>query len=622
MTEILSLLSAVSFFAFPILVGRALLTLFGKNKDSEYSLISYFIFGSLLIYGLVLFERYVILPIIPALSFSALFFPLVNLLVFASLLINFVFPAEISKQSLKKYIVPVFLSLSLAIFGYFIFLFRSPNPLNWDLYEHQTLINLIKTGNFSFVTSQISDTFLFNGYSSIFHLLLSISQQIKLDSFLNFWQVVTFIHYFLSILASYLFAQVVTKNKTIAFISAILGAFIFESNVVYTSLIFIPQTFTAVFFILTLSQLLKTVESGKHANFLFLLPTITFLLLNHYVIGSLASFILVAIYLYYHNNSLFSQKFVKAGLLLDGLLFILALIFAPSFVSLDFLNRGEARFYNFDLVEKLIFALNTYGFSMFIFLPLGMFLSFWQKRKEELNILVLTIFILALVIVQLPYVLKFYVIGRFFVHLFMAIGAVWLLELIENKLLRNIAMSIFVIILITIYTTNIIYWKNILTYKNQFGHFSSYDKEAALYLKANYKEANTLLISDPGTQYILEALSGVNSQGGAYASIFTRTKLDKISTSGNPVEIAQELYKIIDNLNPNVGKRVFVLSGRYFLWQNAGWDEKSAFAFNIWAPEDLAFSNYKFVQLLTADTNSFTIKYQNPGVVILEAKKI
>ncbi len=621
MTEILSFLSVISFFIFPLLVGRALLTFFRKNNQIAFSFVSYYIVGSIFIYVLALFERYIILSIIPALSFSGLFFPSVNIIIFISLLINIAFPGEISRSTLKKYILPILISFSLATLGYLIFLFRSSNPLNWDLYEHQTLINLIKTGNFSFVTSRMSDTFMFNGYSSIFHLLLSCAQQIKLDSFLNFWQMITFIHYFLSIMASYLLVEAITDKKTTALFGAVFGAFIFESNVVYTSLIFIPQTFTAVLFIFILTQLLRIVRTGKLNSSYFLIPAIIFLILNHYIIGFLAAFILIAIYLYYRYSIVFSQKLVKTGLLAFGILLILALIFLSSFTSLDFLNRGEAKFYNFEMVEKLIFTLNAYGFSVFIFFPIGMILSLWRKNREEIIMLVITIFILSIVIVQLPYVLKFYVLGRFFVHLFMATGVVWLLELIKYRLLRNIAMSIFVIILITIYTTNIIYWKNILTYRNQFGHFSSYDKEAALYLKANYGATNALLVSDPGTQYILEALSGVNSQGGAYTSVFTRTKLDKIFTSENPEEIVKELYKIVDNLDLNNGKRVFVLSGRYFLWQNAGWEKKSTFAFNIWASGDLTFSNYKFIQLLIADKNSFTIKYQNPGVVILETRK-
>ena len=43
-----------------------------------------------------------------------------------------------------------------------------PSPLNWDIWEHQTAIHAILNGNISLLPSQLSDTFGFNGYTTLF----------------------------------------------------------------------------------------------------------------------------------------------------------------------------------------------------------------------------------------------------------------------------------------------------------------------------------------------------------------------------------------------------------------------------------------------------------------------
>ena len=225
---------------------------------------------------------------------------------------------------------------------------------------------------------------------------------------------------------------------------------------------------------------------------------------------------------------------------------------------------------------------------------------------------------MSLILAQLPYVLKFYVIGRFFVHLFMALGMTMLITHAKNVFLKSIILLACIAAFATLFVTNSAYWKHYLMYRDIYTHISPFEVDAAKFLKEQYGTADVLLISDPATQYILETLSHVNSPGGAYADSRVREKLINIDTETNSDNTAKHLYAINDAILPTNGKRIFALSGRYFLWQKSSLENKQAIYFNIWYPADLTYEDIQKVTTLLEDTTHFKLVYYNPTVVIVE----
>lgn len=614
---LLSLFPAMLFYLIPMIVGRSLWVIFARRKSISFSILSYFILGSLVVYAVALLEHYLISIFFSSINFKEIFPMTLWFLLGTSMVVNIISFLKLTGISFKKYIVPLLSCLTLTIAVYSIWMVKTPYQLNWDLYEHQILVNNIKEGNFSFFTSQISDAFTFNGYSTIFHLLISSAQILFPVDILSFWNNITFIHLFLSILASYYLAYYVTYNKGVALISAVLGAFIFESNVIFTSLFLIPQTLTAVVFIFLIVQLFAELQLNRLPGKKDIIIAVIFILLSHYVVGFLAGIIYILLYMYCHYFEKISSKIAKFPIMELGIIVLIVLALSSFVLPFGSINQGEAQFYMYDLTQKFQFMQIFYGYTMIAFLPIGMIVA-WRRKNFQIFIsTVLLIFLLGLVLTKLPYVLKFYVLTRYFVHLFMAIGIWKLFQKMEKRSHKALAWTIFVIVIITIFITNSSYFRSILRYKDNFTQVSQSDLELVDYLK-KYSNQSALLISDPATQNIMEALSLVNTPGGAYASKSTRENLAGIISLDNSVSIRIKLLKIKDELIKDSKIKLLVLSARFFIWENALEEEKLNYFYNVWSPSDLTLNDYRFINLLLSDQENFRLIYMNRGGAIVE----
>lgn len=613
-------MTAIIFYFLPILIGRAGFRALNKERDISYPFISYFVLGALTIFGWALVGKYIIQPLLPSYSFIEIFRIILYILGGLSVIINTVIIRKIDFSEIKKHVQPLILSFFLAGIVYFLWHLNSPYPLNWDFLEHQTLINNILSGRYSFFTSQISDTFIFNGYSSIFHTLVAVPQIILPTGIIDFWMSISFIHLVTVIFASYVLAKAVTENESIALLSAIIGAFVFET-VTFTSLFFIPQTITAVVFTLLFAQLIEEIRHNRFPSLSFLVFNSIFLFLSHYVIGILAVFIYAGLYLYFRfENQL--VEIVKKTLILEILISVMiVLMLFSSLIPLGFLNQGEAEFFNFPISDKFSFILKAYGYSILLFLPLGLLQIIKSKKTIEIVVMIIALFILSLILIQIPYVFKFYVIGRFFIHLIMAIGMAALLQKTTSRFLNNVLTLFYIFIFMGIFVVNSYYWKNILYYKNILAHISPNEIKASEFIKNRYSGKDVLLVSDPATQNIIETLSSINTQGGAYANAYTREQLIAFSEALSPSEIKDRLYLINDAIEPVGGKRLLILSGRYFQWQTASVKNRQALYFNVWTPADLTYNNKKYIDFLSSDSANFTLVYENPSVVIFEVNR-
>ncbi len=254
MTFLFITLLAALFYLIPTLIGRSLLLLTSHRKKPEHlaMLPISFLIGTGTIFTLAMAVQYLVLRLIPTLNFAQLFFPTVYALAGFSLI-----HSAIQYKKLKLFLnrnaaTVAVVTLGLSALSYFIWTWHAPYSLNWDLYEHQTLVHLITQGHFSYFTSQISDTFGFNSYPPIFHLLMAISQypmQLQPEQILQYWNVIGFFHLWIVSAISYAFAYTVTKKKGLSLLSAILGTLTFESIISFTSFFLLPQTLAAVLFI-------------------------------------------------------------------------------------------------------------------------------------------------------------------------------------------------------------------------------------------------------------------------------------------------------------------------------------------------------------------------------------
>src|SRR5450759_2105555 len=77
-----------------------------------------------------------------------------------------------------------------------------PSPLNWDIWEHQTVVNAIRSGSFALLPSQLSDTFRFNGYTTLFHVITAgIQNVLHVQNIPGFWWIAEGIFFVLTTLA-------------------------------------------------------------------------------------------------------------------------------------------------------------------------------------------------------------------------------------------------------------------------------------------------------------------------------------------------------------------------------------------------------------------------------------
>lgn len=622
----LALFSSLIFYVFPALTGRAIYhvvkTIYEnklrkndsikKDKEKNLSLpfISYFILGSFTIYGALLTSYF----LFPGANFKTIIQFTLGAIAFITLPANLIISTH--DLNLKKYLLPIATSTIAGITAYSIWQFKSPYSLNWDLYEHQTLVNNIFLGKFSVLTSQITDTFGFNGYTTFFHSLIAGSQSFINTNILEYWSVLSLTHFTLVIFASFVLTKVITNNKTLSVFTAITTALIFDSSMSFSTLFIIPQTFTAVIFILLFSQLISEIKKKTLPPFWLVALGSIFLISNHFIVGAVTVGIYLFTYFYFRFPHILRKREDKLYVFIAVLLTGIATIFASTFISLDSLNQGEAQAFSLSFTDKFNAMKQSYGYIL-LFIPLGIYVIL-KKKDEIFNlILFITAALMTIILLDLPYVLKFFVIERYFIQLILVIGIFEIIRRIGLVPLRYISYFLTIAAFFVIFIINSSIWKSGLYYKNTLSHISSYEIRGAQFLNKNY-DMDTIIISDPATQHALEPISMLNTQGGAYMSKESRKKLILANNATTTNAVAQLIRSINDDLTDEPNRRLLILSERYFSWQNSTEKDRLSLAYNVWAPRDLTFENKFKIYDFIADKKNFKVVFANPAMYIFE----
>lgn len=592
---ITDLLASLTFYLVPYFTGR----FFSKNPIQAW------ILGSVI--WLVLFfllnplskDSFQSIIRITAVSISVLsFFDLLR-----------VSRHDLKKIQLRRLANPFFLLFVGSLVYFLVWKRNTPYPLqlNWDIYEHITLANLISKGNLSFFTTHISDTFTFNSYSPIFGVLLSIPEIIYQKSLIGIYWWIEYWHYILTILASYAIAVKIFKEKWMAFLVGMISALVFESLVVYSNLFLIPQTLVAL---LTIFVYLN-VEKYKIRWLLIALITI---ILMHYIVGLICVAVLLFAYL--------SERFNISGRKLNKGIFLSTLALFSS-IGINFLGKWhllsieEAQHFNFSLIEKLRFFTDWYGLTVFVFLIIGYLAIVKGTNSKHKQILIIALLILAISFAPFSYFLKFFVLGRYFLNLIFAAGIGVLLSNLP-KLIRNICILFIGFVLLINFYINQNTYKEPLQFKNYETQISYGELEAGKWLSSYAKEKKVFLISDPGLQYILETVSSVDTQGGAYMGLGERKILADLKNTQDTAYLKRRLLQIEDHLDPKADSEVLVvLGGRYFEWQRLHDAEKESTSYNIWSPRLIKSQDKSYIDFIE-NSSEFEKIYENDELVIFK----
>jgi len=361
----------------------------------------------------------------------------------------------------------------------------------------------------------------------------------------------------------------------------------------------------------------------RKKNYLSLSPievilTVLLLGLLHYVIGGLAAVILLGTFVYFITKPQIDKASKQLPLNEIVILAILGGFFATQFIDLSSLNHGEAASYIFTLSDKFKFMLQSYGMLLVLTLPIGILDAIKATNWLKKYLLFVLFCFLMVFMSQLPYVLKFFVLGRWFVLFFASLGIWNMIEKQSFGIFRKLSLVIVAIGLLFVLILNSLLWKQGLTTDNQISHVSQDELAAAQFLKDNFAGQNILIISDPASQYILEGLTGVNSPGGAFASQATREKLNQALHESNSNLVASDLKQIQD-ADTSAPERTFIVySGRLFLWDKATDTQKYSFDYNVWESRQLKFSDYQWLNQL--DQAKFPLLYRNSSLEIREIK--
>ncbi len=446
-----------------------------------------------------------------------------------------------------------------------------PSPLNWDILEHQTVINAIRGGSFALLPSQLSDTFRFDGYTTLFHTILAGLQTIlNVQNVLGFWWIAEGIFFVLTTIAAYGFVYALTKNKLAAFAGGVLSAGLFESAVAFTTLFLLPQTVAALMWLIGMT--IVATRKTKREKLLVALITSLIILPFHAIVGALGALFLFT---------------MAVEPKIHWALVLIASYAIPTYIASHFglteLNAGEAQYFNQTLPQKLELFRHWYGFLPIPFLLLGL------KRANRSLVLMLAASA-GLLASPFPYVLKFMVIIRYVMIAVMAIGIGEFLRPVTSKLGRYLALAALTIAAGLIFITNTSQWKNPVVFRGIASHVSGDERAAAEFLRENYKHA--FLISDPATQYILEPLSGIDTQGGAYMTSESRQNLLGMHVSHGTL---------------------LAISARTMKWLAADPKDQMNIAFNIWRPNALSMNDQLYIKKL-----GFQEVYRNSSIVIFK----
>lgn len=605
------LLQTLMFFGLPLLIGRAFVCLF-KREKKEVALVSSYVLGGLSIFGFALSLKYLFGLV--GTDFTTWFFGGVWFMAVLASIVNI-----LNKPLFKVKELLSISALSVIALGvYSLWTWQNPYPLNWDFYQHQQLSRLIQQGEISYFTSEMSDTFGFNSYPPLFHSLMAVIQypmDLKPEYILEFWQVITFWHILAVGVAAYYLTSAITNKRVAALFAGLMSMLTFDSHLSLTTFFLMPQTLTAVIFTLLLARLLK---KGSEIAWWELAVGSLGLVLMHYMIGTVGAVAFLSLGIFMKLKKRFA--FLELNLPISIIAFILisSLGFVLGKLPLSDLNHGEGKLYSLDFFEIKETIERSFGYLLYLLIPAGLTWLWTSKTNRETKILVslLTYAFGVLVFSGMPYALKFMSLWRFWLVSLASIGLYGLFEKLNSTLSKAFLSLMFTFGLVTILIVNLMSFRSGIMADGVYTHLAEEDIEAATWLGNNYGK-NAVIVSDPSTQFILEGLSGIDSLSGAYMPLKKREILWPAFYSRNVDKIAQAANSLTNSDNNNV--KLLAISGRSMAWGRANDEQWQSFGYNVWSPIVFSIEDNKLIKQMS-DSGKAILVFRNESIAIWELK--
>jgi hypothetical protein len=613
MTTLLIWLQPALIYFYPILIGRALVLLAHKGsvKRERWLIPGYLALGSLVLFGMALVIRYV-----GMFDFREAFFPATWLLSGASLLVNLWFRPTITKQ--------VVLLLAgagiLSGISYGIWTYHSPYSLNWDWYQHQTMARLIQQGQFSFFTSEVSDTYGFDSYPPFFHTLVAVAQYpvaLSPEYAVIFWQATGYWHLMSVGLAAYALVYVLSRSHLAALLGLIMSVLTFDAMISMTSYFLLPQTLAAVMATFFLAKLVMVLEERHTWRWWEGLSAILFLTLMHYLVGLASALIVLGV-----TGFVVLNRVVKVSVYpIVGLavMLVVAVYIALPKMDLSWLNQGEAQAYTYSLEQKLEVFERSYGYLMYGLVVLGVVFSLVEwSRGKALALLIFFGLILA-VMVEAPYVLKLLTLLRFWLVAMSALGLYGWVRYIRNPMIKGGVLLATLLTLVVILVVNIFYWKAGILADGNYSHITRDDIEAAHVLWKEGENKQVLVVSDPATQFFMEGLAGVDTIGGAYMKPSERKKLLPALEQRLPQQLVEAIGTLEDGVNQEYEAIYVAISGRTLVWVSKPEEDRLGFQTNVWMPTGLTLEDSAFGEALDGLVD-VELVYRSPYIWVFKIK--
>jgi hypothetical protein len=441
------------------------------------------------------------------------------------------------------------------------FLIRIPSPFPYqpalDQFNHMLIINkILKENIFHISLKKYSSVFLKNAYTTLFHILISISIFLTVANPLHFFWVSPFFMIPLFAVEIYLLTFKITKNKFVGFLSSIISIGIIEFSRVPNIWHFLPSIIVMTLVPIYLDYFYGEKINPNTAKLWFLL-SLNMILLSYFT-GLIFSFF----FLFY----LTLNRLVKRGLFLRYIslsLIVILLIVISNILKIDNYSFDWFEYENFDYMlnvdKKTDFLIETSSFIIFV--PVIFFILFYTFSEDQKHQNLIILFLISVLLYYLP--ISFTVRAIQFFHtlisIFSAIGFYLLLKNSENSKLRFSLITLFVVISISsFFIINLNYfelWKNWGDY-NFSTSFLDYEYEMGEWVRKSIPK-KSLIISDPTTQAIINGISMRETLNGQYMSNSNQILVKNFIKNESDIEI-----------NLTQKKKFLIFSGRTAFWVN------------------------------------------------------
>lgn len=587
----------------------------GLNRKEGWSILTAFSRGALF-----LFLAFALFSYVGGLTTNRILFLKIILLVFLLFFVlkffAFLKSANKMRIDLRELFLLLFLILNSLIIFLLLFRAGTPYPMvtNWDVFHHTILINNLRQGKFSLILSKISDAFIFNAYTPFFHVLITIPQLFLTSDILGVFWFLDLFHFLTTVLLGYWLAKKIFKSRLAGLIAGLLNSLIFESNMVYAGFFFLPQTLAGLLAAYFLADLIF----AKKTKIFDLIIGSLVVFLMHFVIGSFYLAILIIIFLYKKTIKRYKTDFLRILWFFLAIIFLITSLYLGFFYKFYLLTKADSADFAFNTIDKLTFFYQWYGLEALILFPLGCFYIF-QKKERGLDLfLVVSLIVLGFSLLPVSYSLKFFVVGRYFFTLVLAAGIYYLINFFSSRIYQYILGFLATGCFFMVFTANLFSFLVSAHSQEAYSFVSQADLEAGNWLKLNYNPKNTFLISDPQTQDVLEALSQINTQGAAFPTLKTKEILTAAGKESDPYGLYQRLLLIEDKLEKKKPEKIlFVVSGRYFVWQRFPWEWKKSYSYQVWTAQKIWEADRLMIEEL-AKSRYFKKVFQNQEMVIFE----